>query len=94
MAPDVGDVDAVHPGDVFAGDRDRLGHVGVGNVDLDVEVGDVLDAGVVGVVDERLHGHDGVDGRNEAAVAEPHRVQPLHDLQVKGTNVTQGDQVF
>ena len=83
VSPDVRDVDAMHPGDVFAGDRDRLGHVGIRNVDLDVQVRDVLDAGVVGVVDEGLHGHDRVHRRDEAAVAQPHRVQPLHDLEVK-----------
>ena len=54
--------------------------VAVRDVDLDGEVRDVLDAGVVGVGDERLHGHDGVHRRDEPAVAQPHRVQPLHDL--------------
>lgn len=81
VAPDVGDVDPLHACNVFAGDRNRLRYVRVRNVDLNVQVRDVLDAGVVRVVHERLHGHDRVDGRDEASVAEPHRVQPLNNLE-------------
>ena len=35
---------------------------------------------VVGVGDERPERHDGVHGRDEAAVAQPHRVEPLDCL--------------
>ena len=49
----------------------------VRDVDLNVQVGDVLDARVVGVLDQGLKGHDGVHGRDEASVTQPHGVHPL-----------------
>ncbi len=83
MTPNIWNVDPLHSGNVFSGNGDGVSHVGVGDVDLDIQVGDVLDAGVVGVVDERLHCNDGVHGGNETSVAQAHRVQPLDDLQTK-----------
>jgi hypothetical protein len=83
MTPNIWNIDPLHSGNVFSGDGDGVSHVGVGDVDFNVQVGDVLDAGVVGVVDKRLHGNDCVHGRNETTVTQTHRVQPLHDLQTK-----------
>ena len=48
--------------------------VAVWDVDLDGEVGDVLDARVVRVGDERLHRHDRVHRRDEPAVPKPHGI--------------------
>jgi hypothetical protein len=83
MTPNIWNVDPLHSGNVFSGDGNGVSHVGVGDVDLNVQVGDVLDAGVVGVVDERLHGNDGVHGGNETTVTQTHSVQPLDDLKTK-----------
>ena len=50
MAPNIGYVNPLHSSNVLSGDRDGVSHVGVWNVDLDVQVGDVLDSRVVRVV--------------------------------------------
>ena len=67
-------------GYVTASDLERLGDIGVWDIDLDGQIRDVLDPVVVGVPDQGLHRDDGVHCGNEPAVAEAHRVHPLHNL--------------
>ena len=86
VAPHVGNFDALQLGDVLARDVEGVGEVAVRDVHLDGEISEVLYARVVRVRHERLHRHDGVHGRNEATVSQPHRVQPLHDLVLRVGN--------
>ena len=50
MAPNIGDINPLHSSNIFSCNRDGVSHVGVGNVNLDIQVCDVLDTRVVRVV--------------------------------------------